>query len=380
MRPYTSTADERLRAHLRLWAADAQAGLDAETASDAAIVAMVRAMGKAKLLELVVPEAHGGRDRSVRALPLVIAREEIAHASSLLDTMFAMQGLGSYPITLAGSPRMRRRYLPAVAAGKLVAAFALTEDEAGSDAAALGTEARRDGTSYVLNGNKRFISNAGIADFYVVFAKTDRDAGARGISAFVVESSNPGLAVTERTRLNAPHPIGRLQFDGCRVRAHARLGGEGDGLRLALRTLDTFRATVGAAACGLARRALSETIARVRTRHQFGRPLAQFQATRMRIASMATRLEAARGLVYRAAWLHDQGEPPTLSAAMAKLGATETAFRVVDDAVQLHGGDGVVHGVTVERLYREVRALRIYEGTSEIQKLVIARALLEETT
>ena len=384
MRPYTSRADERYRDKVARWGLDHLAGYDDDAATDADAVALVRAMGAAGLLRAVVPRsdraaaAATAAADTVRSSALCVAREELAHHSGLADAMYAMQGLGSFPIALAGGAALARRYLPEVGRGRLVAAFAITEENAGSDAAALATVARRDGRSYVLDGDKKFISNAGIADLYAVFAKTDPDAGHRGVSAFVVDGDNPGLKVTERTELNARHPIGRLRFDGCRVAATSRLGREGDGLKLAFRTLDTFRPTVGAAACGLARRALAETLVRVRQRSQFGRPLAKLQATRFRLADMATRLEAARGLVYRAAWLKDRGEPPTLTAAMAKLNATESAFRIVDDAVQLFGGDGVVRGAVVERLYREVRALRIYEGTSEIQRLVIARELLGE--
>jgi len=376
MRPYTSAADERYRERVARWAGQHLTDLDDDTATDADAIELVRSMGSAGLLKAVVPRAGGNDPASVRVGALAAARETLAHASSLADSMYAMQGLGSYPVTLAGNAATRRRVLPEVARGRSIAAFALTEPEAGSDAGSLQTSAVRDGRLYRLNGEKKFISNAGIADHYVVFARTDPNDRKRGISAFLVEADSPGLTVTERTRLGAPHPIGRIRLEDCPVPASRRLGREGQGLALALKTLDAFRATVGAAACGLARRALDESLARVRSRRQFGRPIGDFQATRLRLAKMSTHLEAARGLVYRAAWTHDSGDRPTLVAAMAKLAATEWAFTIVDDAVQLHGGDGLVHGSVVERLYREVRALRIYEGTSEIQHLVIARELL----
>jgi acyl-CoA dehydrogenase len=370
--PYATAADQRYRARVRAWSEARLARFDDEAASDAQCVALVGEMGKAGLLRAIAP---GGR--GIRSTAIAAAREEIARLSPLADALYAMQGLGSYPVLLGGSAALQARIIPAVVSGALLAAFAITEEHAGSDVAALATRARKDGSGYVLEGEKRFISNAGIAGFYTVFASTDPGAGARGVSAFLVEADNPGLEVIERTALIAPHPIGRLRFDRARVKAGARLGAEGDGLKLALATLDVFRATVGAAACGMARRALDETLARVQSRRQFGQPIGAFQGTRFRLAEMALRLEAARGLVFRATWTRDRGERPTLAAAMAKLAATDWGFAIVDDALQLHGGDGVVKGSAVERLYREVRALRIYEGTSEIQRLVIARELLD---
>jgi acyl-CoA dehydrogenase len=291
--------------------------------------------------------------------------------------MFAMQGLGSYPITLAGSEEVKRRLLPRVKSGDAIAAFAITEPEAGSDVSAIQMTARRDGPDYILDGVKTFISNAGVADFYTVFAKTCPDKGSKGISAFVVEKEAPGIRVEEKIELIAPHPIGRLRFDGCRVRCSNLLGEEGQGFRLAMATLDTFRPTVGAAALGLAWRAVDEAISYAKRRVQFGKPLSEFQATQMKLAEMATELDAARLLVYRAAWEKDTGGVRvTVDSAMAKLYATEAAGRIIDAAVQIHGGAGVVRGSVVERLYRECRALRIYEGTSEIQKLIIAGRLL----
>jgi acyl-CoA dehydrogenase len=265
-----------------------------------------------------------------------------------------------------------------VISGEAIAAFAITEPDAGSDVSAIQTTARRDGGSYVIDGSKTFISNAGLADFYTVFAKTDPDKGSKGISAFVVEPDAPGFRFEEKIELISPHPIGRISFEACRVPASNLLGGEGHGFKIAMTTLDTFRPTVGAAACGLAWRALDEAISYAKRRVQFGRPIAEFQATQMKLAEMATDLDAARLLVYRAAWKKDLGaERVTLEAAMAKLFATEAAQRIVDASVQIHGGVGVVRGSVVEHLYRDVRALRIYEGTSEIQKLVIAGQLLK---
>ncbi|HKP12926.1 MAG TPA: acyl-CoA dehydrogenase family protein [Blastocatellia bacterium] len=338
--------------------------------------ALVRELADAGLLAPTVPADLRGATLDVRAL--CVARERLAYDSSLADLMFAMQGLGSFPLALAGDDALKRRWLPRVRSGASIAAFAITEPEAGSDVSAIKTTARRDGDQYVIDGAKTFISNAGLADFYTVFAKTDEGAGHRGISAFLVERDAAGFAVEARLELIAPHPIGRLRFDGCRVPVTQRLGDEGAGFKLAMQTLDTFRPTVGAAACGLARRALDEAILYAKRRVQFGRAIADFQATQMKLAEMATELDAARLLVYRAAWRKDGGaERITTEAAMAKLYATESAQRIVDAAVQIHGGAGLVRGAVVEHLYRDVRALRIYEGTSEIQKLVIAGQLLK---
>ena len=306
-----------------------------------------------------------------------LAREAIAAASGLADAVYAVQGLGSYPIALSGNRAVADRYLPDVRAGRAIAAFALTEPEAGSDASAIATRATREGEGYVLDGVKVFISNATIASFFVVFART-AEGPKRAISAFVLDRETPGVTIARRQQMSAPHPIGEVRLSGCRVPLAQRLGEEGDGMRLALGTLDFFRTSVGAAACGMASRALAETCARVQGRRQFGSTLASFQLTQAALADMATELDAARLLVYRAAWLKDSGrERIGAESAKAKLFATEAAQRIVDRAVQLHGGLGVERGTVVERLYREVRAPRIYEGTSEIQRLVIARHLLE---
>jgi acyl-CoA dehydrogenase len=328
------------------------------------------------LCRLLVPRTFGGDGLDLRSLCLV--REALAAASGLADGVFAVQGLGSYPIVLSEHAELGRRFLPAVADGRAIAAFALTEPEAGSDAGALSTRATRDGDTYVLDGAKTFISNATIASFFTIFART-ADGPKRAASAFIVEAGTPGLEISRRQDISAPHPIAELRLAGCRVPATQRLGHEGDGMRLALGTLDFFRTSVAAASCGLAARALEEARNRALARRQFGSRLADFQLTQAALADMATELDAARLLVYRAAWLKDQGQPRlTREASMAKLFATEAAQRIIDRAVQIHGGTGVERGSVVERLYREIRPLRIYEGTSEIQRLVIARQVLEE--
>jgi len=291
-----------------------------------------------------------------------------------------MQGLGTYAIAKAAPDHVRDFWVSRALDGKAIAAFALTEPEAGSDVAAIQTTARRDGETYVIDGRKRFISNAGIADFYTVFARTGtRGDGRAELSAFVVGSKMQGFNVVERTRLIAPHPIGEIVFEGCRVPAEDMVGKEGDGFVLAMETLDTFRASVGAAACGMARRALDEAVRYASSRKQFGRTLAEHQLVQEKLADMVTELDAARLLVYRAAYLKDTtNRRVTREASEAKLYATEAAFRIIDSAVQIHGGMGLVRGNIVEQLFRDVRALRIYEGTSEIQKLIIANQLLKE--
>ncbi|HKP86029.1 MAG TPA: acyl-CoA dehydrogenase family protein [Blastocatellia bacterium] len=330
------------------------------------------------LLAYAVPADFNTGAKTLDARAVCVIREHLSYESSLADLMFAMQGLGSFPITLAATEEVKRKFLPLVKSGEAIAAFAITEPDAGSDVGAIQTTARRDGAGYVIDGVKTFISNAGLAHFYTVFAKTDADRGNKGISAFVVESDAPGFSVEEKIELIAPHPIGRIRFDGCRVAAENLLGEEGSGFKIAMATLDSFRPSVGAAAAGLAWRAMDEAISYSKRRQQFGRPIAEFQATQMKLAEMATELDAARLLVYRAAWKKDAGaERVTLEAAMAKLYATEAAQRIIDAAVQIHGGVGVTRGSAVEHLYRDVRALRIYEGTSEIQKLVIASQLLK---
>jgi acyl-CoA dehydrogenase len=307
-----------------------------------------------------------------------LAREALAAASPLADAVFALQALGTVPMLLADKPAMRERWLDAAISGRAIAAFAMTEPEAGSDVAAISTTARHEGDHYVLDGDKTYISNAGLADFYTVFASTDRMAGRKGISCFVVPADSHGVRFVRPLILSSPHPLGEIAFEGCRVPAENRLDAEGRGLGLGLKTLDRLRATVGAAACGMAARALEEALSHAIQRHQFGKPIAEFQLVQEKLSRMATELTAARLLVYRAAWETDRGAARvTMEAAMAKAYATEAAQRIVDDAVQVLGGAGVMADHPVDRLYRSVRALRIYEGTTEIQHLVIAGQLLE---
>ncbi|HYV81994.1 MAG TPA: acyl-CoA dehydrogenase family protein [Pyrinomonadaceae bacterium] len=334
----------------------------------------VHLLAGAGLLKYAVAESK----IDVRSLCLI--REELAYSSALADLAFVMQGLGTYAIARAAPDHVRDFWLSRAANGKAIAAFALTEPNAGSDVAAIETTARRDGETYVIDGRKRFISNAGIADFYIVFAKTGmREDGRPVLSAFVVSSKMPGFRVVERTPLIAPHPIGEILFSECRVPAEDMVGEEGDGFKLAMETMDTFRASVGAAACGMARRALDQSVRYASARKQFGRLLSEHQLVQAKLADMITELDAARLLVYRAAYARDtETGRVTREASEAKLFATEAAGRIIDSAVQIHGGAGLVSGTVVERLYRDVRALRIYEGTSEIQKLVIAGQLLKE--
>ncbi|RDI94915.1 acyl-CoA dehydrogenase [Meiothermus sp. QL-1] len=320
---------------------------------------------------------YGGAHEQIDTRALCLIRETLAYHQGLADFAFALQGLGSGAISLYGSEAQKARYLPPVARGEWIPAFALSEPEAGSDVGALTTEARWEDGFYVLNGQKTWISNGGIADFYVVFARQPESTGPRGISAFVVEAKTPGLEVVERLEVIAPHPLATLRFRGCRVPQSQRLGQEGEGFKIAMQTLDVFRTSVAAAALGFARRALDEALHRTTQRRLFGQRLADFQLTQATLAGMATRIDAAALLTYRAAWLRDRGRRVTREAAMAKLAATEEAQRVIDAAVQLWGGLGVRRGQVVEALYREIRALRIYEGASEVQQLIIARELLK---
>jgi acyl-CoA dehydrogenase len=347
---------------------------------DAACRARVKALGEAGFLKAVVPAEHGGLHRSLDVRTLCLAREILAFRDGLSDFAFAMQGLGTASITLFGSPALKTRYLPSVRDGRAIAAFALSEPEAGSDVAALATTAKADGASHLrIDGSKAWISNGGIADHYVVFARTGEGAGAKGLSAFLVDADTPGLSVAERIEVIAPHPLATLRFEGVRVPLANRLGGPGDGFKVAMATLDVFRSTVGAAALGFARRALHETVERAASRKLFGAPLAELQLTQAAIADSASEVDASALLVYRAAWTKDQGAARvSREAAIAKMFATEAAQRVIDRAVQLHGGSGVTKGVKVEELYREIRALRIYEGATEVQKIVIARELLKQ--
>jgi acyl-CoA dehydrogenase len=334
-------------------------------------------MGEAGLLRHTVAAAHGGWRPALDSRSLCLQRQTLGRYDGLADFCFAMQGLGSGPISLFGSADMQARYLPAVGEGKKIAAFALSEPEAGSDAAAMQTRARREGDFYVINGVKTWISNAGIADFYTVFAYTDHDES-DGVSAFLVEADTPGLLVSERFDVCAPHPIGTLTFKDCRIPVSARIGLPGQGFKIALQTLDVFRASVGAAALGFAEAALSLSLQHAANRKMFGGTLGDLQLTQAAIGDMSTDIDASTLLVYRAAWERDAlGKRTTRSAAMAKLFATEAAQKIVDRCVQLHGGLGVKVGHPAEMLYREIRALRIYEGATEVQQVVIARETIK---
>jgi len=390
--PFFEPRHREFADHLDAWAESrlARPSLAEDRASvDGACRALVRALGDAGWTRYSVPYATQ-RDGSqlqtdaqfdVRALALI--RETLAWYDGVADFAFAMQGLGSGPISLAGSAQLRERYLTRVAAGQAIAAFALSEPQAGSDVAAIQCSARLDGDSYVLDGEKTWISNGGIADFYCVFARTrpaefrpDGSVTARGISAFVVDQDAPGFEVKSRIDVIAPHPLATLAFSGCRIPATNRLGAEGDGFKLAMRTLDIFRTSVAGAALGFAQRALDESLRYSLARPMFGKTLADLQLTQAALADMATEIDGARLQTYRAAWLRDRGGQATQEVAMAKMAATESAQRTIDRAVQIFGGRGVVRGEVVEHLYRDIRALRIYEGATEVQKLIIARELL----
>ena len=350
-----------------------------DAALDAACRVMVRKLAVDGWLRYCVVAPHGGQfDRiDVRCLSLI--RETLAYHSGLADFSFIMQGLGSGPISIFGSDEQKSTFLPGIAAGERIAAFALSEPDSGSDVAAMKTEAKLDGDTYVINGTKTLISNAGIADQYTVIARTGEAPGAGGLSAFVVEAENPGLEITERFRVVAPHPLGTVSFTDCHVSLENVIAGPGNGFKVAMATLDVFRTSVAAAALGFARRALDEAVVRAQSRQSFGKPLSEYQLIQEKISDMATDIDAAALLVYRSAWTKDTRKiRGTREVAIAKLHATEMAQRTIDQAVQIFGGQGVVVGNTVERLYREIRALRIYEGTSEIQKLIIAGQVLRE--
>jgi acyl-CoA dehydrogenase len=377
--PFFDDGHRRFAAALASWADATLPSLPRDDV-DAACRARVKALGQAGFLKAVVPAEAGGMHPRLDVRTLCLAREILAFRDGLADFAFAMQGLGTASISLFGTPELKARYLPPVAAGDAIAAFALSEPEAGSDVAALATTAKPDGNAHVrITGTKTWISNGGIADHYVLFVRTGEGAGAKGLSAFVVGAQTLGLTVSERIEVIAPHPLATLRFDGVRVPVTNRLGQAGEGFKVAMATLDVFRSTVGAAALGFARRALHETIERAANRKLFGAPLGELQLTQAAIADSASEVDASALLVYRAAWRKDQGAARvTREAAMAKMFATEAAQRVIDRAVQLHGGFGVTKGVKVEELYREIRALRIYEGATEVQKVVIARELLKQ--
>ena len=372
--PFFEERHRALADRLEIWAAQHCAHVDHRDV-DAACRELVRNLGRDGWLKHTAP-AEGPSDKiDVRTLALV--RETLARHSGLADFAFAMQGLGAGPISLFGTPAQKARWLPKTRSGEAIAAFALSEPASGSDVANISMTARRSGDGFTLDGEKTWISNGGIADLYVVFARTGEAAGAKGLSAFIVRGDNPGLAVAERIEVMAPHPLARLAFKDCGVGADDLIGAPGDGFKIAMATLDVFRTSVGAAALGFARRAFAETLKRAKSRELFGAPLSELQMVQGHLADMAVEIDAAALLVYRAAWTKDTGAARvTREAAMAKLYATEAAQRVIDSAVQIHGGDGVRSGHPVEMLYRVIRALRIYEGASDVQKIIIARSAL----
>ena len=377
--PFFDERHHALAAQVDAWASANLQHADGDV--DSQCRRLVKQLGDVGLLRhAVAGRAHGGTADVIDTRAICLLRETLAWHHGLADFAFAMQGLGSGAISLHGTPAQRERYLPRVARGDAIAAFALSEPNAGSDVAAMACEARDAGDAYVINGEKTWISNGGIADFYVLFARTGEAAGARGISAFIVDANTPGLEIAERIAVIAPHPLARLRFTDCRVPKSQLLGTAGQGFKVAMQTLDIFRTSVAAAALGFGRRALHEGLQRARSRGMFGQRLADFQLTQAKLAQMATTLDAAALLTYRAAWQRDQGLTVTKEAAMAKMAATEGAQQVIDAAVQLFGGEGVRSGQVVESLYREIRALRIYEGATEVQQLIIARELLKEAS
>jgi alkylation response protein AidB-like acyl-CoA dehydrogenase len=373
--PFFEPRHAELEAALDAWAGEQVRGLHGKDV-DADCRQLVRMLGKAGWLHHAIAGEGGKID--TRALCLI--RETLARHNGLADFAFAMQGLGSGAISLFGTDAQRERYLPPVARGEAIAAFALSEPGAGSDVAAMQCAARQDGDAYVLDGEKTWISNGGIADFYVVFARTGEAPGARGISAFVVDAGTPGFEIAERIEVIAPHPLARLRFEHCRIPAQQRIGAPGQGFKVAMATLDVFRTSVAAAALGFARRAFEEALAHATRRRMFGQALADFQLTQAKLAQMATQIDASALLTYRAAWQRDRGARVTMEAAMAKMTATESAQQVIDAAVQMFGGLGVTSGHPAEQLYREIRALRIYEGATEVQQLIIARELLRDAS
>jgi len=385
--PFFEAAHRALAVEVNGWASESlgdAAHDESQAAVDARCRELVGRLGAAGFTRYCVPRELGGALDELDARAICLIRDTLAYYDGLADFAFAMQGLGSGALSLAGSAELKARYLPRVARGEAIAAFALSEPDAGSDVAAMSCRAERRADHYVLDGTKSWISNGGIAEFYCLFARTspgerrpDGSTGAQGISAFVVEASDPGLSLARRIEVNAPHPMAELKLERCRIPTARLIGAEGEGFKIAMRTLDVFRSSVAAAATGFARRALDEALGYAAERRLFGRALADFQLTQAALADMATAIDAAALLTYRAAWLRDSGRPVTLAAAMAKMTATESAQQVIDRAVQMFGGRGVERGSIVERLYREIRSLRIYEGATEVQKLIIGREVLK---
>jgi acyl-CoA dehydrogenase len=377
--PFFNPQHAQLARDLDQWASDHISQTHSHDV-DAECKALVKSLGRAGWLKYAIAgSAHGAASEVMDTRSICIIRETLARHSGLSDFAFAMQGLGSGAISLAGSPEQQKRYLNKVAKGEAIAAFALSEPDAGSDVAAMQCTAKIEDGVAILNGCKTWISNGGIADFYLVFARSGEAPGARGISAFIVDADTPGLSIAERIEVIAPHPLATLRFTDCRVPLSQRIGAPGEGFKVAMRTLDVFRTSVAAASLGFARRAFDEALQRATSRKMFNQTLADFQLTQAKLAQMATTIDASALLTYRAAWLRDQGQSVTKEAAMAKMTATEGAQQVIDAAVQIWGGMGVVSGHIVERLYREIRSLRIYEGATEVQQLIIARELLKDT-
>lgn len=375
--PFFDEHHRQLKRHLQTWARHHLTHHNHDD-TDQACQDLVKSLGQGGWLRhAVAGQAYGGLHNVIDTRSICLLREELAWHNGLADFAFAMQGLGSGAISLFGSEAHKQTYLPRVANGQAIAAFALSEPMAGSDVAAMQCSARLENEHYILDGEKTWISNGGIADFYVVFARTHEAPGAKGISAFIVDANTPGLTIAERIDVMAPHPLARLRFENARIPATQRIADSGGGFKVAMATLDVFRTSVAAAALGFAKRALDESLQWAQQRPMFGQALADFQITQTKLADMATALDAASLLTYRAAWLRDQGLSITQEAAMAKMTATENAQRIIDMAVQLHGGMGVKKGHIVESLYREIRALRIYEGATEVQQLIIGRELLK---
>lgn len=380
--PFFEPRHKQLAAAVQEWAAGnlrhSSHSDESIPAVDQACRSLVRDLGKSGWLKYAVGgSAYGGSAERIDTRAVCLIRETLAFHSGLADFAFAMQGLGSGAISLFGTDRQKHRYLSRVADGSAIAAFAISEPEAGSDVAALQCMARREGSDYLLNGEKTWISNGGIADFYLVFARTGEAAGAKGITAFIVDAASPGLEIAERIEVMAPHPLARLVFSDCRVAASQRLGEPGLGFKIAMSTLDIFRSSVAAAALGFGRNALHQALQRATSRNMFGKLLSDFQLTQAKLAKMATDIDAAALLTYRAAWMKDLGCPVTVEAAMAKMTATEIAQQAIDAAVQIFGALGVVKNQSVEALYREIRPLRIYEGATEVQQLIIARGIIK---
>jgi len=376
--PFFDSNHESLSKNLHEWAKTHLQDVD-HIDVDSQCRQLVRQLGRDGWLKFCIAgQEHGGCHEQIDNRSICLIREILAKHSGLADFAFAMQGLGSGAISIAGTIDQKERYLRKVSKGEAIAAFALSEPHAGSDVAAMSCEAKISGEHYILNGEKTWISNGGIADFYVVFARTGDAPGSRGISAFIVDANTQGFEIAERINVIAPHPLARIKFTNCSVPISNRIGSSGEGFKIAMRTLDIFRTSVASAALGFAKRAFHEALERAQTRKMFNGLLADFQITQVKLAEMATRIESAELLTYKAAWLKDHGKNVTKEAAMAKMTSTENAQWVIDAAVQMFGGMGVMSGVTVESLYREIRALRIYEGATEVQMLIIAKSVLEQ--